>query len=94
MHIAAGVTYCGHAFVQLKTVLKACLVLVHVNRHVFLNWFLAEVRNHQAHFEILLGPHARGIVKFFFEGKLAFERHKPNGYVGVDRFLLQETRSV
>ena len=94
LRVAAGVADCGHVLVERKTVLKACLVLVHVNRHVFLNWFLAEVRNHQAHFEILLGPHARGIVKFLFEGKLAFEGYKPNGYVGVDRFLLQETRSV
>lgn len=82
-------TYCGYVFVQLKTVLKACLILVHVNRHVFLNWLLADVRNHQAHLEVLLRPQSCGIVLYLFFCKLAFQGNKPNGYVRIDFLLLQ-----
>lgn len=66
LQVAAGVTDCGHVFVLLKTVLKACLLLVHVHCHVFLDWFLAEVRNHQAHLEVLLRPHPCRVVQFLF----------------------------
>ena len=89
LHIAAGVTDCGHVFIQLKTVLKACLILVHVHCHVCLNWFLAEVRNHQAHLEVLLGPQSCRIVQFLFICELAFQGNKPNGYVRINFLLLQ-----